>query len=175
LCARPRCTPDDLRAAQTWPLKHRYSNVLNRRGLKNKMQAASGLQLWCCVEQLSLVLHVQQGLFDLVIFTAQNKPSYSSNVIIFSVGIRIRKFLDLPDPSIISKNSKKNLDFYCFMTSVRLFIFEELCKCTSVPDPNPDQIRMFLGLPDTLVGGSDPRIRIRTKMSRIRNSNTGYL
>ncbi len=32
-----------------------------------------------------------------------------------------------PDPSIISKNSKKNLDFYCFVTSSWLF--------TTVPDP----------------------------------------
>jgi hypothetical protein len=39
-----------------------------------------------------------------------------------------------PDPSIIllsaSKNSKKNLDFYCFVTSFGLFIFEKLYKCT---------------------------------------------
>jgi hypothetical protein len=30
-----------------------------------------------------------------------------------------------PDPSIIKQNSKKNLDFYCFVTSLWLFIFEE--------------------------------------------------
>jgi hypothetical protein len=29
-----------------------------------------------------------------------------------------------------SENSKKNLDFYCFVTSLWLFISEELCKCT---------------------------------------------
>jgi hypothetical protein len=29
-----------------------------------------------------------------------------------------------PDPSIISNNSKKNLDFYCFLTFL-LFIFEK--------------------------------------------------
>ncbi len=34
------------------------------------------------------------------------------------------------DPSIINQNSKKNLDFYCFVTSLWLFIFEEWCKCT---------------------------------------------
>ncbi len=33
-----------------------------------------------------------------------------------------------------SKNRKKNLDFYCFVTSLWLLIFEEWCKCTSVPD-----------------------------------------
>jgi hypothetical protein len=33
-----------------------------------------------------------------------------------------------PDPSIIKENSKKNLDFYCFVTSLILF--------TSVPDPD---------------------------------------
>jgi hypothetical protein len=37
------------------------------------------------------------------------------------------------DPSIISKNSKKNLDSYryYFVTSFGVFIFEKkLCKCT---------------------------------------------
>jgi hypothetical protein len=38
------------------------------------------------------------------------------------------------DPSIIllssSKNSKENLDSYCFVTSFGLFSFEKLCKCT---------------------------------------------
>ncbi len=29
-----------------------------------------------------------------------------------------------------SKNSKKNLDSYCFVTSFWLFIFEKRCKCT---------------------------------------------
>jgi hypothetical protein len=29
------------------------------------------------------------------------------------------------DPSIIKQNSKKNLDFYCFVTSLWLFIFEK--------------------------------------------------
>ncbi len=28
-----------------------------------------------------------------------------------------------------SKNNKKNLDFYCFVTSFWLFIFEKWCKC----------------------------------------------
>ncbi len=75
---------------------------------------------------------------------------------VFRIRIRIRihwihTFLDLPDPdplvrgvdpdpppdpdpSIIllssSKNSKKNLDSYCFVTSFGRFIFEKLCKCT---------------------------------------------
>ena len=34
-----------------------------------------------------------------------------------------------PDPSS-SKNSKKNIDFYCFLTSLWLFIFKKWCKCT---------------------------------------------
>jgi hypothetical protein len=29
-----------------------------------------------------------------------------------------------------SKNSKNNLDSYCFVTSFGLFIFEKGCKCT---------------------------------------------
>ncbi len=30
----------------------------------------------------------------------------------------------------LSKNSKKNLDSYCFVTSFGLFLFEKWCKCT---------------------------------------------
>ncbi len=33
---------------------------------------------------------------------------------------------------------EKNPDFYCFVTSLWLFIFEELCKCISVPNPHPN-------------------------------------
>jgi hypothetical protein len=35
--------------------------------------------------------------------------------------------LDL-DPSIIKQKSKKNLDSYCFVTSLLLFVFEKLIK-----------------------------------------------
>ncbi len=63
---------------------------------------------------------------------------------VFRIRIRrIRMFLGLlnpdilvrgmdpdPDPSIIKKNSKKNLDSYCLVTSFWLFIFEKWCKCT---------------------------------------------
>ncbi len=37
-----------------------------------------------------------------------------------------------PDQILLStsKNSKKNLDSYCFVTSFGPFILEKLCKCT---------------------------------------------
>jgi hypothetical protein len=35
-----------------------------------------------------------------------------------------------PDPFIIKKNSKKNIDSYCIVTSLCIFIFEKLCKYT---------------------------------------------
>ncbi len=50
--------------------------------------------------------------------------------------LRIRMFLCLPDPLWLrnlpssSKNSKKNLNSYCFVTSLWRFIFEKLCKFT---------------------------------------------
>ncbi len=44
--------------------------------------------------------------------------------------IRIRIFLSA------SKNSKKNLDSYCFVTSFRLFIFEKWCKFKSNKQKN---------------------------------------
>ncbi len=65
------------------------------------------------------------------------------------IRIRIHIFLGLldPDPLVrgldptptpgpvrillsLVKNSKKNLDFYCFVTSFWLFIFEKWCKST---------------------------------------------
>jgi hypothetical protein len=46
------------------------------------------------------------------------------------------------NPSIIKQNSKKNLYFYCFVTSVWLFIFEEWCKCTF--KKNKQKTRFFL-------------------------------
>jgi hypothetical protein len=51
-------------------------------------------------------------------------------------------FLGLPDPVQLvrgtdldillssSKNSKKNFDSYCFVASLRLFIIENLFKCS---------------------------------------------
>ncbi len=108
-----------------------------------------------------------------------------------SVGDRIRRIcmlLGLPDPHpdplvtstnrlrirlwprilpSSSKNSKKNLDFHCFVTSYDLLFLK---NDVSVPVFRI-RIRMFLGLPDPLVRAADPRIRIciwiRTKMSRI--------
>ncbi len=35
-----------------------------------------------------------------------------------------------PDPSIIKQKNEENLDLYCFVTSLWLFILEEWCKCT---------------------------------------------
>jgi hypothetical protein len=52
-----------------------------------------------------------------------------------------------PDPSIIllssSKNSKKNLDSYCFVTSFGRFIFEKLCT-VDVPSKSNKQRQFFL-------------------------------
>jgi hypothetical protein len=81
---------------------------------------------------------------------------------VFRIRIRIRKFLDHPDPdplvrdtdpdpSIIKQNSKENLDFYCFVTSLWHVIFKVISKKTMIlwygspwyrsanPDPDPYQ------------------------------------
>jgi hypothetical protein len=64
--------------------------------------------------------------------------------------IRIHMFLGLPDPDPLvrgtdpgillssSKISKKNLDSYCFVTSLCLFVFEKGCKYNSVVEPEPE-------------------------------------
>jgi hypothetical protein len=87
-------------------------------------------------------------------------------------------FLGLPDPhpdpltvshkygsgygSGYGKSSKENLDFYCFVTILLLFL--SLKNDVNVPIFRIHRIRMFLGLPvqhpDPLVRGTDPRIRI---------------
>ncbi len=66
-----------------------------------------------------------------------------------------------------SKNKKKNLDSNCFVTSLWLFILENV--------PSKSNKQFFVGVlkvkdesmqdpdPDTLVRGTDPRIRIRTR------------
>ncbi len=57
----------------------------------------------------------------------------------FLIRIRIRKLqLRIRLLPSLGKNSKKNLDFYCFVTFLWLFICEEWCKCTSVPNLHPD-------------------------------------
>jgi hypothetical protein len=97
----------------------------------------------------------------------------------------VRGMIPDPDPSIIflssSKNSKKNLDSYCFVTPFGLFVFENE---VNVPSKSNKQ-KFFFKLvfcwrlegqwrkqhdPYPLVRGIDPRIRIHTKMSWIRNT-----
>jgi hypothetical protein len=93
----------------------------------------------------------------------------------------IRMFLGLPDshpdplvtstdPAPIlpssSKNSEENLDLYCFVNSSWLFIFEEWCKCTSVPNPHPDPQDPYVFLASLI------RIRIRQSEVRIRGSGS---
>ncbi len=82
-----------------------------------------------------------------------------------------------------SKNSKKNHDSYCFVTSFWLFLFEKWCICTSKSNKQKIQNKnnffswrleghwRKLQDPDPLARGTDPRNRIRTKMSRIRNAS----
>jgi hypothetical protein len=71
----------------------------------------------------------------------------------------------------------KNLDSYCFVTSLWLFSLENY---VNVPSKSNKQKNLFKNIvfllaswrsvtkiPDPLVRGMDPRIRILTKMSRI--------
>ncbi len=67
-----------------------------------------------------------------------------------------------PDPSIIKKNSKKIIDFYCSVTfyqsSGSLIRVRMICMLLGLPDPHPDPLDR----------GTDPRIRI--KISQIHNT-----
>jgi hypothetical protein len=71
-----------------------------------------------------------------------------------------------PDPSIIKQNIKKNLHFYCFVTSIYDFLFLE--KDVNVSSKNNKQkitVEIFFAgvlkvtdekRPDPLVRGADP-------------------
>ncbi len=86
--------------------------------------------------------------------------------------IRILLFLGLPDSdplvrdlkndvNVTSKSNKqKNFEFFC------CWWLEGHWRKWQDPDPHPD--------PDPLGRGLDPRIRIRTKISRIRNTAANH-
>jgi hypothetical protein len=84
-----------------------------------------------------------------------------------------------PDPSIIKQNSKKNPGFYCFVTSFWVFTFEKWCKSTFKKSKQKNFFLHYFSVgilkvndPDPLVRGMDPRIRIHTEMSWIRNTGS---
>jgi hypothetical protein len=75
-----------------------------------------------------------------------------------------------PDSLSSSKHSKKPLDSYCFVT----FFFDllSLKNYVNVPSKSKKQKNVYPDPnPDSLVRGMDPRIRIHTKMSWIRNTD----
>jgi hypothetical protein len=69
-------------------------------------------------------------------------PRHDASLTVVGLQQMVRIFpdpdLDLPDPDpapdpsimVSSKNSKKNLDSYCVVTSFGFFILEKLCKST---------------------------------------------
>ena len=65
------------------------------------------------------------------------------------------------------------------MTSLWLFIFEKWCKCTSKSNKQKIIFSFILKVTDEIPGsgresGTDPWIRIFTKMSRIRNTDRNW-
>ncbi len=87
-----------------------------------------------CVLKLKVVFHRNGYLGSIYsTFTIFSKQKHSSTSV-YRIRIRrIRKFLGLtdpdpdllargtyPDPSIIKQKNGKNLDFYCFVTSLKL-------------------------------------------------------
>jgi hypothetical protein len=107
---------------------------------------------------------------------------------------RIRKFLGFPGRNRLSEvrvrilssssqNDKINIDFYSFVTSSWIFIFEEWCKCTfkKYPVVSKQIERNKIYFVDVLKVADEKsrirsgiRIRIRTKMSWIRHTGWKY-
>ncbi len=68
------------------------------------------------------MIHYPTGYYSKVsnpISCDDEKLSWKNSSVIEPV---FRKFYDLPDPD---PDSKKKIDFYCFLTSLRLFTFEK--------------------------------------------------
>ncbi len=85
----------------------------------------------------------------------------------FRILIRFWEILIQIMPSL-SKNSKKNLDFYCFVTSLWLFIAEEWCKCRL---PSKSSVISKTSLEKSYVGVlkvTDEKSRIRIRWSEVR-------
>jgi hypothetical protein len=72
-----------------------------------------------------------------------------------------------PDPAIIKQNGKKTIDSYCFVTSLWLV---SLKNDGNVPSKSNKQKKLWNSNSGPLVRGMDLRIRIRTKISWIRNT-----
>ncbi len=120
----------------------------------------------------------------------QKSISFSRIMVQPVLWIRISMFLGLPDPPITSNKSKKNLNFYYFVTAFYLLSMKTdvngPSKCHKHKNFEKKKLNFCWHLvshwrkkqdmdpvPDPSVSGTDPRIRIRTKMSRIHNTDWG--
>ncbi len=138
-----------------WPYSGGGSTVLNRNTVSTKHSHGTNLSRWGFLDESPVVggditvvwvllQHVDLQLDLLLLILCHvhhwntNRRSIAMQILMANHAVfrirRIRTFLGLldpnPDPSIIKQNSKKNLNFYCFVTSLWLFIFEKLYKCS---------------------------------------------
>jgi hypothetical protein len=86
------------------------------------------------------------------------------------VWIRIRLWPRIRILLSASKNSKKNLDTYCFVTSFGLFIFENDVNVPSKSNKQKNILQNLFFVGILKVSDENSRIRIHTKMSWIRNT-----
>jgi hypothetical protein len=179
--------------------------VGNRRGTKHR-RAPRPRPIPPLTTSLATTRTWSRGRASWAVAAAVSRIATEITTLLLALRIRIRRiqtFLGHQDPLVFrpsgsisqrygtgsgfflssSKNSNKNLDSYCFVTSLRLFIFEKLCKCTLVGNKqkkNNFLLTSWRSLTKIAGSGSnrlrdmDPRIQIRTKISWIRNTACNY-
>ncbi len=109
------------------PLKHKESRVCIRtvqeKNWNSAQQSTHYLTLYLfsfCTK--NLIDKIKRCMYGIVISLAFMYPlqQCSGSECFWAIRILLSS----------SKNTKKNLDFFCFVTSLWLFIIEEWCNCT---------------------------------------------
>ncbi len=101
-------------------------------------------------------------------FLGPSKCSGSGSVCFWSPGSGSGLICTDPAPGpSINKKKKKTLDFYCFVTSLRLFIYEEWCKYIFKKE-QAHKFRKKIFFVGVLKVTDLKRIRIRIRQSKVR-------
>ncbi len=129
--AASRSSPGtDCYTSLQFPASCRIQNI-NKASMKGRLGTGTRLDFFWHIKQ--------QDMRDVIVMSSLWWSHYVQCVSVFGIRIfwaswirvRIRNlFVRIRILHQQAKKMKKNLDFYCFLVSLWLFIFEEWCKCT---------------------------------------------
>jgi hypothetical protein len=101
--------------------------VLSQEQKENSRRGVALLIAWRADLKMELLHGVYLGMAAFIHRAIDRHSSFVFNFMPINVA---DLFLNLQDLLLSSsRNSKKNLDFYCFVTSLCFSIFEKRCKC----------------------------------------------